>query len=312
MGIALWLVPKSHSLFYESADSLIISLHTLFDNAPTFEPHITITSGIVINTPSDVAVLLNSALAAINSLNQIHQQRREEQQQQRKQMENQSDTSLNDNNTNISESSSENAISDQLILFDKLEFGKKYFQKVKLSVYPNPNLVSFARIIRELFVEAPGLKQRVLQQSSSLAPPSNDRPKRSKSLSKRVASNSSALSSATSESTEGGSSTTLSGEINPADISSLAMKAAERWSLEEFNPHLSLVYSNVYAIDSALERTIKTRVEDLLSVLIDGDNRLVDDAANLYWPDDGCLKLVRCEGEVKDWEVLGSIDYHLT
>lgn len=182
-----------------------------------------------------------------------------------------------------------------LVTFEKLEFGKKYFQKVYLSVDKSPGLVSLARLIRELFVETPKLRKPPIVE--------NGKPKRRKSLGKRVVSNGSAQESISLETVR---------EPPPAEeIPRIAMENAIRWSMEEFMPHLSLVYSSVYSIDSALERTIRTRIEDLLGVTIGEDSELKDGNHSLAWPSDGSLKLVRCEGPISEWEVLGSIDYHL-
>lgn len=198
---------------------------TLFDEAIIFEPHITVTSDIEINTNQDVNRVLNSALAAMNSIKDINGKKRE----------------LHQN-------------TEPLIQFKKLEFGKRMFEKVYMSIDNRPNLLSFARIIRELFVEFPKYK---------------DQP-------------------------------------NPQQ---LAMSQADSWSVNDFKPHLSLVYSNLYNINSALARTIKARIEDLLSVNIDEDNNLLD---TLVFPGLGTLRLVKCEGPVKSWEILGELDYNIS
>jgi len=84
---------------------------------------------------------------------------------------------------------------------------------------------------------------------------------------------------------------------------------AQDWCNEIFDPHLSLVYTDLTHFDNALVRTIKTRVEDLLdtdSIRFE-DGELLD--YDLGWKN-GVLKIVRCEGPVNEWEVLGSVDLH--
>lgn len=388
---------------------MIISLQTLFDDSPVFEPHITITSGIVLNNLHEIDIILNSALAAINSLNQINE-RRHNQANTSSNVDHNDNNNNNSHdslakkdtsdgagantNTNTNSSSltiavpdeAESSISgsaslfspmldhdpkDDLVFFESLEFGKKFFQKVYFAAYPNPNLLSFARIMRELFVEVPRLKMKLVAQEQQkqqqqlrlklAADHQDSKRRRSKSFNQHANSTSTTTANANANanaaggasnttknatSDHGSGNNTLSPEptpINVADINPLAMRNAQEWCQNEFKPHLSLVYSGVYTINAALARTIRTRIEDLLNVIIlddvnasDGSNsggsinggtfgngggtygngiarnRIIDDNQNLAWPADGSLRLVECEGPVKDWKVLGSIDYHLS
>lgn len=222
-------------------DSLIISLQTLFSDSQTFEPHITISSDIILENNNDVTLILRSALAAINSLNDIR----------KKKMADAAASSTTPNEE----------LSERLISFDKLQFGKKYFRKVNITINKNANLVSLARIIREYFVEFPRLK--------ALKVPTDQ-------------------------------------------IDKLAMENANNWALNEFEPHLSLAYSNKYTINPALEKTILTRIEDMLNIsVLSDDGTILDNSNMIEFPADGLLKLVKCEGPVNEWVVLGSLDYHL-
>ncbi|RKP28639.1 hypothetical protein METBISCDRAFT_20363, partial [Metschnikowia bicuspidata] len=87
-------------------------------------------------------------------------------------------------------------------------------------------------------------------------------------------------------------------------------REAAVWSVEEFEPHLSLVYSKLHPIDNALWRTIRERVLDFVSI---------DDCDLDYWNvegngfswERGVLKLMLCEGDVSEWVMLGSVDLHV-
>ncbi|KAH3679923.1 hypothetical protein WICMUC_000666 [Wickerhamomyces mucosus] len=88
-------------------------------------------------------------------------------------------------------------------------------------------------------------------------------------------------------------------------------ESAELWALEQFDPHCSLVYTNLSHFDSASIKTIKTRVEDLLNlsdISINQEDDLFKDL-DIGW-NGGMLKIVNCEGNVQDWEVLGAVDIH--
>lgn len=193
-------------------NSLIIGINPLFENAPQFEPHITITSNLSINSISDVNTVLQSSLAAISGGSEL----------------------------------------DIDIKFNSLVINHKnsYFKKIYLSLIKSKNLAGLATIIRELYVEYPNLK-------------------------------------------------------NQAE----AKYSAQDWCNDQFDPHLSLVYTNLNHFDNALIRTIKTRVEDLLDTdpLFFENGELLD--YDLGWKN-GVLKIVRCEGPVEEWQILGKVDIH--
>ncbi|CCH41666.1 2',3'-cyclic-nucleotide 3'-phosphodiesterase [Wickerhamomyces ciferrii] len=86
--------------------------------------------------------------------------------------------------------------------------------------------------------------------------------------------------------------------------------ASQDWCNNQFDPHLSLVYTDLKHFDNALIRTIKTRVEDLLdtdSITINEPGELLD--YGIGW-ENGIFKIVRCEGPVEEWEILGQVDIH--
>ncbi|AMD20311.1 HDL433Cp [Eremothecium sinecaudum] len=92
--------------------------------------------------------------------------------------------------------------------------------------------------------------------------------------------------------------------------------AAKEWVLTSFAPHVSLVYSDLYHVDQALLRSVQQRIEDALSTVLVSET--VQDVENQFswliqqpisgWSIPGTFKVVRCEGPVHEWEVLGSVD----
>ncbi|CCK72418.1 2',3'-cyclic-nucleotide 3'-phosphodiesterase KNAG_0K00500 [Huiozyma naganishii CBS 8797] len=86
-----------------------------------------------------------------------------------------------------------------------------------------------------------------------------------------------------------------------------------------FDPHLSLLYSDVTPISKAFLRIVLQRIEDILDVNLEEDpataNTNLDDIqvkwnfdtspTNIAWNVPGSFKIVRCEGPVDEWEVLG-------
>lgn len=82
-------------------------------------------------------------------------------------------------------------------------------------------------------------------------------------------------------------------------ISISASKEADDWVRNEYDPHLSLVYSDVYPVDEASKRTIDTRLSDIFGA---GYGQ-----KGLGWTN-GRLQLVQCEGPVEEWKVLGFRD----
>ncbi|ODV59651.1 2',3'-cyclic-nucleotide 3'-phosphodiesterase [Ascoidea rubescens DSM 1968] len=280
MAIALWFVPKKSSQLYDVLSNLIISLQPLFDDfPPIFEPHITITSNLFISSNSDINKILNASLIAFNT--------------------------IDSNNSTINDQISLNNLNNlnNLIQFDKFAVGRNYFNKIHFQIFKNPNLISFARIIRELF-------------TLSLS--------RNSSRSKSINNHSSHFSISSSSSNKYNNSTFNYGYdldaiippnakppsviLNENDLTLKAKKIAEDWSTNQFNPHLSLVYSNIYKLNSSLIRTIKIRIEDSLDIYNLNENNLIN-YPNLGW-NYGTLKIVNCEGNVQDWQVLGSIDFH--
>jgi 2',3'-cyclic-nucleotide 3'-phosphodiesterase len=86
---------------------------------------------------------------------------------------------------------------------------------------------------------------------------------------------------------------------------------AQEWASDVLDPHISLIYTDLPHFDNALIRTMSTRVSDYLncddSFNVNVSDTLVD--LGLGWSG-GVLKIVRCEGPVEEWEVLGSADIH--
>lgn len=89
-----------------------------------------------------------------------------------------------------------------------------------------------------------------------------------------------------------------------------ARDAAETWAKEVFDPHVSLVYTSLAHFDTALVKTVKTRVEDYLNVMNIEVNQEGELQGYGYGWKGGVLKIVNCEGPVGEWEVLGSVDIH--
>ncbi|KAH3673034.1 hypothetical protein WICPIJ_009920 [Wickerhamomyces pijperi] len=97
--------------------------------------------------------------------------------------------------------------------------------------------------------------------------------------------------------------------VEKDDESSTAQEKAKEWALQQFEPHLSLVYTDLPHFDLATQRTIVTRVEDYLNlgnIEVNADDEVMKE---LGWTN-GSLKVVRCEGPIEQWEVLGAIDIH--
>ncbi|CAI5755620.1 unnamed protein product [Candida verbasci] len=257
LGVALWLCPKRNTQIYDKINTLQCSLNTLFpDQPPRFEPHITITTNIIIDlddpqiTRDDVDRILSASVVAIRSLPKNHE---------------------------------------NLIKLSNIDSQRKLFKKLYFQVLRDPNLISFARIIRELFVIIPSdIEKENQKQNPHLYTQDVNGVTIKRKPSKKHKHKEEQL------------------PIKKFDTSHIeaaaAYKAAE-WSQQEYDPHLSLVYSNLWPIDNALWRTIKTRISDNLNV------ESCDDIINtgLGW-DGGVLKLVLCEGDVNEWVTLGSVD----
>lgn len=238
------------------------SLTTLFPGqSPRFDPHITITLNIDINltnsdqTRDDVDRILSASAVALKSLPKNHE---------------------------------------SLVKLGKLNSQRKYFKKLYFQVGRDPNLISFARIIRELFVILPEKIDRENQVHN---------PQLYAKDSHGVLVRKSRMKKKQSHSPE-------PTNLNPIDMEKIQSEAAATaadWSVNEYDPHLLLAYSDLYPIDKALWRTIKTRILDYLNI----ENCESDDVNdNGYGWDGGVLKLVLCEGEVSEWITLGSVDIH--
>ncbi|CAK9437369.1 uncharacterized protein LODBEIA_P17470 [Lodderomyces beijingensis] len=263
MGVALWLCPKSNSSIYDKLSTLSGSLNTLFPGqCPRFEPHVTITTNVAVDLhdkaqmKEDVDKILSASAVALQS--------------------------------SLSKSHSD------LVTLGSIRSERAFFRKLYFDVAPDPNLISFARIIREIFVIAPeDIEIENRKQNPHLYTTDHHgnviRRKSSKKHSSR--------------STE----ETKTKEFDTEEIRRRASYKAAEWAEKEYHPHVSLVYSSLWPIDTALWRTIKTRITDYLGV-DDVDREDLEDIG--YGWDGGVLKLVLCEGDVTEWVVLGSVDIH--
>lgn len=233
------------------------SLSTLFpDQPPKFEPHITISNDIHIDlddpkrTKDDVYRILSASLAAINSLPKNHT---------------------------------------ELVTLENVGSKRKYLKKLYFKVKRDPNLVSFARIIRELFVVLPSEIESENRKINPHLYTVDDEGNTIRKSKKQLAG----------ESPEKGQ------EIDVAKAQKSAQEIASKWSTDEYDPHLSLVYSDIYPINNALWLTIKTRIQDFLNI----NDCDVEQPNGLGW-NNGVIKLVLCEGDVNEWIDLGSVDLH--
>lgn len=227
------------------------SLNTVFPGQPPrFEPHITITTNVAIdldNPKDDVDRILSACCIALDSLPK----------------------SLPD---------------EHWIRLGRINSQRFFFKKLYFQVLRDPTLVSFARIVRELFVILP---EKTEQDRKAKNPSLYHKNKRIKLLLLRHEAE------------------------NPVDLPKIQQELAVEAALwaAEYDPHLSLVYSDLHPIDNALWHTIRSRVLDYMNI----DNCDLDmwnEGNGLSW-DAGVLKLVLCEGDVSDWAVLGSVDLHM-
>ncbi|KAK6204615.1 Cpd1 protein [Scheffersomyces amazonensis] len=265
LGVALWLCPKQSSAIYDKLTTLMSSLNTLFPGQPPrFDPHITITTNVDVNlenqdqTREDVDRILSACVAALHSLPKKH--------------------------TN-------------LVTLGRVNSQRMFFKKLYFQVGKDPNLLSFARIIRELFVILP---QDIELENQKVNPhlyskDSNGILKRKKSKKSKASSTSKSDMEPTTK------------ELDLKYLQERAAYKAAEWSAQEYDPHLSLAYSDIHPIDNALWRTIKTRISDYLNIENCDAEDLLD---NGYGWDGGVLKLVLCEGPVNEWITLGSVDIH--
>lgn len=224
IGVSLWLQPAPESLLYDAIKSTIDGLKPLFDDAPSFPPHITITSNIMIpnqNGQSHIDSVLDRALAAAKSVPHVD------------------------------------------VVFTDIKYGARFFKKVYFQAQSTPELLSLAMVSRENFVCLPELRRSKLAEKARGVP------------------------------------STLTQEEEDEHTSREAAHEAAKWAKNEYDPHVSLVYSDAYPIEEALQQTVDTRLKDVF-----GENYA---HKGIGWTG-GRLSLVRCEGPVEDWQVLGYRD----
>lgn len=282
IGVSLWLEPSPSSFINGSLQSTITSLKPLFEDAPSFKPHVTITSQIDIdpNSQEQINAVLSGAKAAASSVDRID------------------------------------------IVLSKLTYGSKFFKKVYISVEPSLELLSLARVCREEFVILPSLlrsKRRSSSSSSTSADHNTTDAQHGRKSS--VGSNNSASSTGntssntpapkspsspqSSKATNSAPTQVLSPPLSPSSpeyklVLSEAAKEAASWTQNEFDPHLSLVYSSTYPIEEATKTTIDSRLSDVF-----GDNFMKKKVGF----SGARLTLVYCEGPVEKWKVLGYRDF---
>lgn len=185
---------------------------------------------------------------------------------------------------------------EDLVSLGKIGSQRNYFRKLYFEVGRDPNLISFARIIRELFVIVPQDIELENKKQNPQLYTTDNHGNIVRKKSKKGHSRSHSRSSPEEQPVK---------FFDTTDIKREALQKAADWSQNEFQPHLSLVYSDIYPIDNALWRTIKTRIQDYLNI----DNIDFPKHDFLSW-DGGVLKLVLCEGDVEDWVTLGTVDIH--
>ncbi|AGO12147.1 AaceriAEL214Cp [[Ashbya] aceris (nom. inval.)] len=120
MAVALWYCPPPNSACYDTVNSLILSLQTLFPDAVLFEPHVTITSQLRCDSAEDAAAVLAAACAALRAC--------------RPQLD---------------------ARGSPVVRFEAVGVGRHYFDKVHLACAHDRFLYGVAQVIRELFVQDP-------------------------------------------------------------------------------------------------------------------------------------------------------------
>lgn len=237
------------------------SLNTVFPGLPPkFEPHITITTNVGVdlsNPKDDVDRILSACCIALNSLPQAQENQ-------------------------------------PWVRLGRVNSQRKFFKKLYFQVLRDPTLLSFARIVRELFVILP---QKIEHENQAKNPHLYHKDSTGTLVRRRKLQ----LKKLRQEPIE------VALDI-PKIQQDLAEEAAA-WATQEFDPHLSLVYSELHPIDNALWHTIRSRALDYLSI-DDCDLEVWDEDSNgLHW-DGGVLKLMLCEGNVGDWAELGSVDLH--
>ncbi|KAH3899366.1 related to 2',3'-cyclic-nucleotide 3'-phosphodiesterase [Saccharomycodes ludwigii] len=94
------------------------------------------------------------------------------------------------------------------------------------------------------------------------------------------------------------------------------METNSDWVIENYQPHLSLVYSDMYPVSKALLLNIYQRLQDALDIEINintgeilhsgSDNDFIFGSYGWNYP--GSFMVVKCVGPVDGWKILGSID----
>lgn len=241
------------------------SLNTVFPGLPPkFEPHITITTNVELdlqNPKDDVDRILSACCIALNSLPR-------------------------------------HSPDEHWIRLGRVSSQRKYFKKLYFQVLRDPTLLSFATIVRELFVILP---QKTEQEQKIKNPHLFHKDSTGNLVRRRqLQTKKSSLTKLE----------PLEVALDLPRIQEELTREAAAWSTQEYDPHLSLVYSDLHPIDNALWHTIRSRVLDYLSIE-ECDLDVWDvDSNGLHW-DGGVLKLILCEGPVNEWTELGSVDLHM-
>lgn len=169
---------------------------------------------------------------------------------------------------------------------------RSYFKKLYFDVERNANLVSLSQIIHELFVILPGLVElENLKVNPHLFSKCSDGSLKQRKRGHRTLKHIDSLKIETKQ-------------LDLEELQRQASVEATQWA-KEYRPHLSLIYSEINHIDMAMMRTIRTRVSDYLDI---SDFDCTQISNEPFGWDRGVLKLVLCEGNVKDWVVLASVD----
>lgn len=95
------------------------------------------------------------------------------------------------------------------------------------------------------------------------------------------------------------------------------MYVEEKFKGRPFQPHVSLLYSDINPISRAYVRIIQERLQDALDVkLFEGPTNMedvqiswnFDKKPGLSWNIPGTFKVVKCEGPLENWEILGKVE----
>lgn len=239
LGVALWLCPRRLPLS-DKLGTLMALLNTVFPGQPpSFEPHITVSTNIAVDLDDPKDDVDRVLRACCLALQH----------------------------------------SVPHVRLGRVCSQRHYFKKLYFQVLRDPNLVSFARIVREQFVILPAKTHEALVAANPQNYHSDGRRRRK-----------------------------ASGET-PIDTLQLQLslaREAAQWAAA-YDPHLSLVYLDLHPIDNALWHTVRQRVSDYLGVdNCDGNY----ENGNGYGWEGGVLRLVLCEGEVSEWVELGSVELH--